>query len=76
MPQIAANGILILIPSAWFLASKARATEFDTTFYAVQTARADCGCRKPHPARPHRLELSEAGKPFELYSRARLKRVK
>jgi hypothetical protein len=36
MPLIAANGILILIPSALFLASKARAAEFDTAFYAVQ----------------------------------------
>jgi hypothetical protein len=37
MPLIAANGILILIPSALFLASKARAGEFDAAFYAVQT---------------------------------------
>ena len=37
MPLIAANGILILIPAALFLASKARAAEFDTAFYAVQT---------------------------------------
>ena len=29
MPIIAANGILVLIPSALFLASKARAAEFD-----------------------------------------------
>jgi hypothetical protein len=36
MPLIAANGILILIPAALFLASKARAVEFDTSFYAVQ----------------------------------------
>jgi hypothetical protein len=36
MPWIAANGILILIPAALFLASKARAGEFDTVFYAVQ----------------------------------------
>jgi len=36
MRIIAANGILILIPSALFLASKARAGEFDTVFYAVQ----------------------------------------
>lgn len=36
MPLIAANGILVLIPSALFLASKARAVEFDATFYAVQ----------------------------------------
>jgi hypothetical protein len=36
MPWIAANGILILIPAALFLASKARAAEFDAVFYAVQ----------------------------------------
>jgi hypothetical protein len=36
MPLIAANGILVLIPSALFLASKAKAGEFDTGFYAVQ----------------------------------------
>ena len=36
MPYIAANGILILIPSAFFLASKASAAEFDTSFYVVQ----------------------------------------
>ena len=35
--NIAANGMLILIPSALFLASKARAGEFDAAFYAVQT---------------------------------------
>jgi hypothetical protein len=36
MPWIAANGVLILIPAALFLASKARAAEFDTAFYVVQ----------------------------------------
>lgn len=36
MPIIAANGVLVLIPSALFLASKARAAEFDASFYAVQ----------------------------------------
>ncbi|MCC7427162.1 MAG: hypothetical protein IT557_09670 [Alphaproteobacteria bacterium] len=36
MPLIAANGILVLIPSALFLASKARLAEFDTSFYAAQ----------------------------------------
>ena len=36
MPLIAANGILVLIPSAFFLAYKARAGEFDSLFYAVQ----------------------------------------
>jgi len=36
MPFIAANGILILIPSALYLAFKARAGEFDGGFYAVQ----------------------------------------
>ena len=36
MRIIALNGILILIPSALFLASKAGSGEFDTVFYAVQ----------------------------------------
>lgn len=36
MPLIAANGLLVLIPSALFLASKANAGEFDTAFYLVQ----------------------------------------
>jgi hypothetical protein len=36
MPIIAANGLLVLIPAALFLAFKARAGEFDTAFYAVQ----------------------------------------
>lgn len=36
MPFIALNGLLILIPAAVFLASKARVGEFDTTFYVVQ----------------------------------------
>ena len=36
MPTIAANGMLVLIPSALFLASKAGSGAFDTTFYAVQ----------------------------------------
>jgi len=36
MPWIAVNGILILIPSALFLASKARAVEVDASFSAVQ----------------------------------------
>ena len=36
MPFIAANGVLVLIPAALFLASKARAGEFDTAFYVLQ----------------------------------------
>lgn len=36
MPFIAANGLLVLIPAALFLASKARAGEFDAGFYTVQ----------------------------------------
>lgn len=36
MPFIAANGMLILIPSALFLSFKAQAGAFDTGFYAVQ----------------------------------------
>ena len=43
MPFIAANGVLILIPSALFLASKARAVEFDTAFYAVQALELAAG---------------------------------
>lgn len=36
MPLIAANGILMLIPCALVLASKAKAGEFDSAFYTVQ----------------------------------------
>jgi len=36
MPFIVANGLLVLIPSALFLASKAKAGEFDPAFYTVQ----------------------------------------
>lgn len=36
MPFIAVNGLLVLIPCALFLASKAKAGEFDTAFYGVQ----------------------------------------
>ena len=36
MPIIAANGLLILVPSALFLAWKASAGEFDAAFYGVQ----------------------------------------
>ena len=36
MPIIAANGLLILIPCALFLAAKAKSGEFDGVFYAVQ----------------------------------------
>jgi hypothetical protein len=43
MPLIAANGILVLIPSALFLASKARAGEFDTGFYVVQALELAAG---------------------------------
>lgn len=43
MPLIAANGILVLIPSALFLASKAKAAEFDIGFYAVQALELAAG---------------------------------
>ncbi len=36
MPIIAANGLLVLIPAALFLAYKARHAELDTAFYAAQ----------------------------------------
>jgi hypothetical protein len=37
MPFIAANGLLVMIPSAIFLNRWAAAGTFDSTFYAVQT---------------------------------------
>ncbi|MGA7427322.1 MAG: hypothetical protein WBX07_12095, partial [Rhodoplanes sp.] len=36
-------GILVLIPAALFLASKASAAEFDTSFYAVQALELAAG---------------------------------
>ncbi len=36
MPFIAANGLLILVPAAIYLQSKAVSGSFDTMFYAVQ----------------------------------------
>lgn len=36
MPLIAANGLLVLVPAALFLAAKAEAGAFDSAFYAVQ----------------------------------------
>ncbi len=36
MPLIGANGLLVLIPSAFYLMSKANAGAFDTGFYVVQ----------------------------------------
>ncbi|MEY8827985.1 hypothetical protein AB9K34_06170 [Sedimentitalea sp. XS_ASV28] len=36
MPFIAVNGILILVPCAFFLAGRAAAGQFDVLFYAVQ----------------------------------------
>ena len=43
MPMIAANGLLVLIPAALFLAFKARAAEFDGMFYAVQALELAAG---------------------------------
>lgn len=43
MPIVTANGILILIPAALFLACKARHTEFDGIFYAVQALELAAG---------------------------------
>ena len=36
MPVIALNGLLVLVPSAFFLAHRANAGVFDTAFYVVQ----------------------------------------
>ena len=43
MPIIAANGLLILVPAAWFLAGKAAAGAFDTVFYVVQAVELIAG---------------------------------
>jgi hypothetical protein len=43
MPLIAANGLLILLPSAFFLASKAAAGSFDSWFYLVQALELTAG---------------------------------
>ena len=43
MKFIAANGVLILLPSAFFLASKAQSGAFDAVFYSVQTLEVIAG---------------------------------
>jgi len=43
MPLIALNGLLILLPAAWFLSGKASAGEFDATFYAIQAVELIAG---------------------------------
>ena len=43
MPWIAANGMLVLIPSALFLAWKARQGQLDSAFYAVQALELAAG---------------------------------
>jgi len=43
MPVIAANGILILVPAALFLACKAAKGELDGAFYAVQAVELAAG---------------------------------
>lgn len=43
MPIIAANSIVVLIPSALFLASKAESADFDTAFYVVQAVELTAG---------------------------------
>ena len=43
MPFIAANGLLVLIPAALFLAAKARAEDFDAAFYGVQAIELAAG---------------------------------
>lgn len=43
MPVIALNGLVILVPSAFFLASKANAGAFDRWFYAIQAVELVAG---------------------------------
>lgn len=48
LPLIAANGILVLVPAALFLADKARQGEFDGVFYAVQAIELMAGAVNIH----------------------------
>jgi len=66
MPIIAANGLLVLMPAAFYLAWKAHAGAFDANFYLVQVIEIVAGAmnitllgqnmrdglkmRRPHPA--------------------------
>ncbi|MBR7001039.1 MAG: hypothetical protein IKI11_00015 [Neisseriaceae bacterium] len=43
MPMIAANGLLILLPCAFFLYSKALSGQFDGVFYAIQVVELVAG---------------------------------
>ena len=43
LPLIATNGLLVLIPSALFLASKARAAESDSVFHRMQALELAAG---------------------------------
>ena len=43
MMAIAANGLAVLVPSAFFLAARAGAGQFDTAFYAVQAIELTAG---------------------------------
>jgi hypothetical protein len=43
MPFIALNGLLVLLPSAIYLHSKAQSGTFDTSFYAIQAVELVAG---------------------------------
>ena len=43
MPLIALNGLLVLLPSAFYLHSKAQAGAFDTSFYVIQAVELTAG---------------------------------
>lgn len=43
MPFIGANGLLVLVPSAIYLAAKATVGDFDTLFYVVQAIELKSG---------------------------------
>jgi hypothetical protein len=43
MPWIAANGLIVLVPSALFLAQRASTGTFDAAFYTVQTVELVAG---------------------------------
>ena len=66
MQFVAANGMLVLVPSALFLAWKAGQGAFDAAFVAVQLAEFAAGYRQPradgaqHPRRPAHVRPAAA----------------
>ena len=64
MPFIAANGILILIPSALYLSFKAQTGAFDTGFYAVQALELCAGAVNVTLLGLSLIHISEPTRPY------------